>query len=81
VRRAGRTVAAAVVLARDHGAPPAHTGGIRNHVAVPSLVAGFTGNLFFVGAPDKAGLLAQFFALPREFAPGATWRATGSPSC
>lgn len=50
-----------------------HMGGIQNHVAVPGWMEVFKTDLSFAGSPGRDELLARFFALPREFAPGETW--------
>lgn len=50
-----------------------HTGGIRNHVAVPGYLGVFGTNLFFEPSPGPDELLKKFFELPQEFDPGQTW--------
>lgn len=50
-----------------------HTGGIQNHVAVPGWLEVFKTDLSFAGSPGPDELLARFYTLPRDFAPGETW--------
>lgn len=50
-----------------------HTSGIQNHVAVPDYLDVFKFTVTGKSFPARAELLKEFYKLPLEFEPGATW--------
>lgn len=50
-----------------------HTSGIQNHVAVPGYLKIFKTDITFETTPAGEELLKEFYKLPKEFEPGATW--------
>ena len=50
-----------------------HTSGIQNHVAVPDYMDIFKISITSKNFPSREDLLQEFYKLPLEFEPGATW--------
>lgn len=50
-----------------------HTSGIQNHVAVPDYLDIFKTSVTSKNFPSRNELLKEFYKLPSEFEPGATW--------
>ena len=50
-----------------------HTSGIQNHVAVPDYIDIFKISITSKNFPSRDDLLQEFYKLPSEFEPGATW--------
>lgn len=50
-----------------------HTSGIQNHVALPDYLDIFKTSVTGKSFPPRDELLREFYKLPQEFEPGATW--------